>query len=426
MARPQAAPDPTGSRRALDLAVRLLALGVLLAVPLRVLARGYLPPDDALRHAAKAVSGRPWSEIVRLRPEFTADPHAGWHAILGALHTRGGLSIEELVSFSVAMLFFSFSLGPVLLLRRAEAWLVALLLLGIAEPFFIDRWLLGRPLLLTAAVVPLVLLLAPRLDGERPRATLAVIAGAAALATWIHGSFYLLALPLLALFGARRWRSALRATAAVAAGVVAGALLTGHPAAHLYQALRHAYVSAAGAMPAAWLVTELQPFDGKPAVVAGFLALLAWRAHRRGLAGLTREPAVVMVVMSWTFGYVAHRFWIDWGAPALLTFAALEIEDALESSALRLHRLAMTAGAGAVLLLQTGADMQGRWTDQSERPYLSRSEPDHAPWLPDPGGTVYSAEMSVFYSVFFKNPHAPWTYAIGFEPALAPPEDYET
>jgi hypothetical protein len=407
-----------------NLAVRAVVLAVMLWIPLRVLGRGFLPADDALRHAAKVVSGRPWSDIVLMRPEFTADPHAGWHAVLGALYSSG-LSTVDLVWFSVVAFFFVFSLGPALLLRRPEAWLLAFLLLGVAEPYFIDRWLVGRPLLLSAATVPLVCLLWPRLTGPRPH-LLAFFAACAALVTWIHGSFYLLGLPVLALLGARRWTAAARTAAAFGVGVFAGACLTGHPVAHLYQSVLHAWVSAGVAKPAASLVTELQPFDGKPAVVAGFLALVAWRIHRKGASHeITRDPAVVMVVMSWAFGYVAHRFWIDWGAPALLTFAAMEIEDALQTARSPMNRLALAGTTGALLLLQTGADVQGRWTDQSERAYLSRFDANHAPWLPDVGGILYSADMGVFYSVFFTNPDAHWKYAVGFEPALMPPEEYE-
>jgi len=57
--------------------LRAFALVVVVAVALRVLALGYLPYDDALRHAAKAVSGRPWSEILLLRPGFELDSNPG-------------------------------------------------------------------------------------------------------------------------------------------------------------------------------------------------------------------------------------------------------------------------------------------------------------------------------------------------------------
>ena len=57
----------------------VIALGALLAFPLRVLDTGYLPQDDALRHAAKAISGKTWAEILVLRP----DGYVGFRARMG-------------------------------------------------------------------------------------------------------------------------------------------------------------------------------------------------------------------------------------------------------------------------------------------------------------------------------------------------------
>ncbi len=55
--------------------------------------------------------------------------------------------------------------------------------------------------------------------------------------------------------------------------------------------------------------------------------------------------------------------------------------------------------------------------------YLSLDNTKHAAWLPEPGGIVYSDSMHIFYTTFFQNPHAPWRYILGFEPAIMPQED---
>ena len=44
-----------------------LILAIILLIPFKIISYGYLPSDDALRHAAKAVSGKTWSEILILR-----------------------------------------------------------------------------------------------------------------------------------------------------------------------------------------------------------------------------------------------------------------------------------------------------------------------------------------------------------------------
>ena len=191
--------------------------------------------------------------------------------------------------------------------------------------------------------------------------------------------------------------------------------------------VEHGYVSAGAARTSGALVSEFQPFDGHALAVVAFLALLAWRRARRPDAiAPWRDPAVVMTVLCWTLGYVAARFWVDWGMPALMTVAAIEIQAALESrpARRRARRSRCSRRSGLLVVLALGADVNQRWTQQVGRPFLSRQNPTHAPWLPEPGGVAYSSEMGVFYALFFANPDGPWRYALGFEPALMRPEDY--
>jgi hypothetical protein len=405
-----------------------IALVALVLAPLRILAQGYLPGDDALRHAAKAVSGRPWSDVLLLRPGITLDSNPGWHALLGALHRGLGLGAVDLVLVSVVVLFVLFSLGPVLVLRRPAAWLLALALLLVLEPALVERLVSGRPFLLTSAIVPLVGLLWPRLEASRPLGALAFFAACGVAATWIHGSYYLLGLPVLALLLAGRTTAARRLALAFGVGILVGSALTGHPVGHLWQMLLHGYLSVGLPKPAAALVTEFQPFDGRPLAVIGFLALLAWRRARRPDAEPAwQDPVVVMAAGCWALGFVAYRFWIDWSAPALATLGALELQGAFEREPAQqrsIPRWAIAGGAAILVLLVTGSDLQRRWSEQVGRPFLVRENPTHAPWLPEPGGIAYSPEMGVFYALFFKNPDAPWKYTLGFEPAIMLPEDY--
>ncbi len=406
--------------------LRAAALAAVILVPLRIIAQGFLPGDDALRHVAKAVSGRPWTDVLLLRPGITLDSNPGWHTVLGFLHSALGLGTVDLLIVSVVGLFVVLSLGPVLLLRRPEAWLLALVAVCLADPGLVPRYLCGRPFLLTSAIVPVFCLLWPRLEDGGSRATLLVFGVCAALSTWIHGSYYLLALPVLALLLASRWRAALRLAGAFAAGILGGAVLTGHPLGHLWQMLLHGYLAVGLPRPTGTLVTEFQPTDGHPVAVLACVALLVWRAQKRPQAPPAwRDPAVVLAASTWALGFVAARFWTDWSAPALASLAAVELEAALErhASTARATAAALLAAA-AVLLLSLGADVGGRWSDPSGRLFLSARNPTHAPWLPQPGGIAYSAEMGVFYGLFFSNPDGPWKYVLGFEPAIMPPADY--
>ena len=86
-----------------------LALLALLLIPLRIVGLGFLPEDDALRHAAKAVSGHDWNEILLSQDGHLVDHNPGWHWFLGVIHTLSGMDTDGLVAVSVCLLF---ALGP--------------------------------------------------------------------------------------------------------------------------------------------------------------------------------------------------------------------------------------------------------------------------------------------------------------------------
>lgn len=65
-------PQPSWARR-IDPAIWTLVILTILLVPLLIVATGFLPLDDGLRHAAKAVDGRPWSQILVLREGLMRD-----------------------------------------------------------------------------------------------------------------------------------------------------------------------------------------------------------------------------------------------------------------------------------------------------------------------------------------------------------------
>ncbi|MFO7821544.1 MAG: hypothetical protein R6V56_05765, partial [Lentisphaeria bacterium] len=46
----------------------ILCVTMMVLIPFKIISYGYLPSDDALRHCAKAVSGKSWSEILVLNP----------------------------------------------------------------------------------------------------------------------------------------------------------------------------------------------------------------------------------------------------------------------------------------------------------------------------------------------------------------------
>src|SRR5208282_4643715 len=92
-------------RRYVPLAVWAIVILVILAIPLKIIGYGFLPGDDALRHAAKAVSGKPWPDILVMGPAFQIDHNFGWHFLLRQIYLRSKCDTEGLVLFAVVALF---------------------------------------------------------------------------------------------------------------------------------------------------------------------------------------------------------------------------------------------------------------------------------------------------------------------------------
>ena len=73
-------------KRYVPLAVWTIVILVILAIPLKIIGYGYLPMDDTLRHAAKAVSGKSWSEILVLNDAYKIDHEFGWNLLLEKIY----------------------------------------------------------------------------------------------------------------------------------------------------------------------------------------------------------------------------------------------------------------------------------------------------------------------------------------------------
>lgn len=398
-------------------------------LPARILSHGYLPGDDALRHAAKAVSGKPWSEILVMRPGYEADPHAGWHAILGAVHHLTGGNAESLVVFSCYAMVLVVCASALPWLRWPEAWLAALAIGVIIVPSFMGRLMMGRPFLLTIAVLISLLVLWSRQEESKPRP--GVLIGSILLiaaATWIHGSFYLFGIPAVGILLAGRCRHAVRFGVCWIVGSFLGASITGHPIQFLTQWIRLLFAAFGLHTFGRQLVAEFQPSDGDFLMVLAAGALLLWRS--RSVDWRPAElvnPIFLTAVLGWILGLKVVRFWYDWGLPALLVWFALELQKQFSAflSPDSLKRPLITVGLALVLLFGATGDNHNRWTWNLTKPYLVADDPTVADWLPGKDGIFYAADMYLFYDTFYKNPNAPWRYVLGFEPALMRPEDLE-
>src|SRR5487761_2077308 len=102
---PRPAPPLDFLKRDVPLAVWTGVTLVILAIPLKIISYGYLPGDDALRHAAKAVSGKSWSDILVLNDTYKIDHEFGWNLLLEKIRRWTDWNAEALVIFSVVALF---------------------------------------------------------------------------------------------------------------------------------------------------------------------------------------------------------------------------------------------------------------------------------------------------------------------------------
>jgi hypothetical protein len=427
----QAVPSATERGGSVPLAARAIVLLFLAVVPFRIVATGWLPGDDALRHAAKAVSGKDWSEVLVLRPEVTMDSHPGWHALLQAVHTVTGADPNALALFSVVVVYLALLLPAVFLLRRPEAWALALAFYGALEQAVPTRFALGRPFILSMAVlVVLCLLLAREPEGPRHRwRTFALVAALLGVVIWMHPSWHLFLLPVLACLLARRFGLALWLTGALGLGVLVAGVLHGNPVEFAWQSVLHTLLAFGTEAPPGTLAIEFTPGTGAAPLVLGVGLLLLWRyARGRWRDDVVDNPVFLLAATGWLLGWLVVRFWSDWGTPALLVWLALEIQGILEvrlpSLSPRRIGVALVAGLAALLILS--ANTRGSRYLAAERPFLSLTSPTIGAALPDPGGVLYTDDMRLFFQLFYHRPTAPWRYIVGYEPALMPPEDLAT
>jgi len=416
-------------KRYVPLAVWIIVVFTLIAIPAKIISYGFIPGDDALRHAAKTVSGKSWQDILVMRDGFQIDPSPGWQKILEWVHRGFGGDAESLVIFSSVALMLLVTLCALPWFRRPEAWLAALFVAAIFAPACTTRFARGRPYILTDAVLITIMFLWSRQEKDQPR-RLAIIFTPllVAASAWIHGSWYMLVLPGAAILFAGFWRSAILYGGCWLAGSFLGCALTGHPWEFLFQSVRHMFGVFGHTVLNRQLEPELHPSDGQTPAVLAVVALLLWRRASLGWNPRAMlNPVFMMMALGWLLGIKMQRFWWDWGLPLFLVWVALELQAHFEQhlSSGSAKRLFITLAVAFGAFIGFTSDRDGRWTAMLTTEYVTPENPDLAGWLPEPGGIIYNSDMDVFFTTFYKNPTAPWRYVLGFEPGLMRPENLE-
>ena len=281
-----------------------------------------------------------------------------------------------------------------------------------------------------AALVVLCLLLARAPSSRHRRRPLAGAALLLGLVIWMHPSWHLFLLPV----GGVPPRPALRRRVALGCcglllGVLVAGLLYGNPLefvdaerpAHGPR-VRHAGTAgdARHRVPPRRRIADARPRCRRAPAVA--------RLAASGRPRRSTTPVFALSLLGWLLGWLVIRFWSDWGAIALLVWMALELERVLE----RGRRSWLLAAGGARRGGRGGRPARAlgeraRIAARSAGAVLSLAHRGGGgPYLPDPGGVLYTDDMRLFFQVFYARPTAPWRYIVGYEPALMPPDDLAT
>lgn len=414
-------------RNSLPVIISIISIWLLLLIPFQIIGYGFMPPDDAMRHSAKIISGKEWDQILVFRNGIKMDSYPGWHAILNFVHRVTGCAQHGLLIFSVVSLFILFCLIPVFNLKFPESWLLTLFVISLAWPWWIQRLLLGRPYIFTMSILLVILFIWPRLkDKKFQYAGISILAVIAALSVWIHASWYFFALVIVSFMLAREWRvSAIIAISSII-GIFLGASLTGHPVLFLRQEVAHLFLVFGSQDAERLLVSELRPAIVDYHIIVAVLLVLGWRSLR-GMKIKSRidNPIFILASLSFILAFFSKRFWLDWGMPAFAIWLAKEFDEFLESKLgpRSWNRLGLTVILAAIVFLSITTDADSRWSMTKPMDYILSNDQQQKGWLPDPGGIIYSDDMGIFYQTFYRNPKADWRYMLGFESSFMPQED---
>jgi hypothetical protein len=420
-----------------DGTIYIVVLLILLVIPFYIhFHYAFFPVDDCLRHAAKAVSGKDWRDILVMRGGLDLDEQFGWHAILGALHSVFGCSPAILVIVSFITLFLAATLVPALCFRRPEAWVIAILAASLAFPAsYLYRLSRGRPYILTIAILTILLKF---WSSRSSRRLMVVTILLISVNAWIHHAWYLWTLPTVAFFVSGRAKDGLKFMFCAIAGILIGASATGHPLQYLSQHVVRLFTTFGTGGEWDVLVSELHPFEGGFAYLAAFGGLAAVYTVLTGKRFLdpARKFLLTIAAFGWLGSLWIFRFWGEWGLPALVVLSALLVQDMIDRPGWNRipQRFWIAVFPCLAFFLYATNDWQGKWSHESSplaaQGYVSPSICKWQPGttgmeecLPGAGGIVYSAEMSVFNKMFFDNPDAPWRYAYGFESGLMTDEN---
>lgn len=386
-----------------------------------------VPTGDARRHVAKAFTDKSYKDILIMRSEYGLDHSPGWEIILRLSRRYAGAGKDALMVLSMAISMLSLLLLPLAFTRVPEAWLAAVLAQCIALPGIWTRFTQARPYLVTEGILVALLLVWSRPSALRRETKVLVLTGlGVAISVWVHGAWYLWAIPVVAFFLSGRVRDAAQLAICVTGGIVGGALLTGYPLVFLKQAIVILITVSTEHVPQWILAGEFRPGEGNFATLLLIAAVYFWRTMITSSSPIPRPgPVMWQIILMWVFGLYTERFWGDWGVPAVMVWLTLQFEKIIPAitSRVRPKHLLYCGLLATALLVHLSHDKDGRYSSYARESVLNARDPSLRAWFPEKDGIFYTAHWPFFFNVFFENPTGDWKYLLGMEPALMPEND---
>jgi hypothetical protein len=402
----------------------MVALAILLT-GLRIAGYGYLPADDALRHAGHAIDNRAWGDILVIRDDIRpdVDTHPGWHSLLRLIHQGAGLDADALVKFSYVCTFTLFGVVGLLASKRPAAWAVALAFTAIVFWEVLGRLLLGRPFGISITALVLILFLWQD-SQDRPTWKLVVFTSLIlGFAIWMHPTWYLWVMLLPCMWLGRGAKAAMAFLAALALSLLLACAFSGGWYNIITYPLHHLWLSLAqDPLVVTSLAKEFRPglFPIQAGVLVGFILIV------RQLTGINRtdrllQPDLLLFALGCALGLQVSRFWMDWAAPALTVWICRQIGLYLDN--LRVDRsrlLLITACACGIFSLSISANIEGRYSGSRRSVLLTLPDETLLPLMPTGRGILYGNSMGFFYQLYWRFPETKWRYLLGFEPGMMP------
>jgi len=416
-----------GNESLIPLIVLIISIILIVFIPTKILSYGYMPSDDALRHCAKVISKKPWSEILVLRKDILIDPHIGWHKLLSLFHKITKCDIEELLIFSVVFLFTIFTVVPIFFTKRHEAYLLALLIAFLVERELLYRILFGRPFIFSMAAIMFILFLWTKYKENIPKIVYILTVLIIAIDIYIHTLSWFIHLILLSgsFLLAKEYKKAVKLGISISIGIIIAAILTTKPLYFFYQTIM-LNTKCLNAESTRMLVTEFQPALGNTLLITTISILLIWSFLRKDFnIKKVYNPVFIFMGISWILGFYVIRFWIDFGVVGFLVWLIKEFEEICSKyiNENSLKRVGIVFVTAFTIFLMTTSDISSRWSAPLFKIRLHKDNKNYSDWMPEDGGIIYSASMGIFYDTFYENPKANWRYVLGFEPSLMPEED---